>query len=145
MPCKEFVKLMEENVLILDRLADKLRMDPAHLSGYSRQQMTVLVRLYLGGRAKLKDIARREQVSAPNLCAAFRKLECDGLVCRAVDENDRRNTWYSVTSHGAHLAAHAMETFRVGIGNMFAGIAPSDEVVLTDALQTVNRILKKME
>ena len=90
---KEFVKLMEENVLILDRLADRLRIDPSTLSGYPRNQMVVLVRLYMGGRARVKDLARREGVAAPNLCASFRKLERDGLVLRMADVRDRRNVY----------------------------------------------------
>ncbi len=142
---KEFVKLMEENVLILDRLADRLRLDPSTLSGYPRNQMVVLVRLYMGGRARLKDIARREGVSAPNLCASFRKLERDGLVLRVADEHDRRNVYYSVTDAGRELASQVMENFRRGIDKMFSGVQRSDEDALTAALKTINGILKKME
>lgn len=142
---KEFVKLMEENILILDRLADKLRLDPSTLSGYPRNQMVVLVRLYMGGRARLKDIARREGVSAPNLCASFRKLERDGLVLRVTDEHDRRNVYYSVTDAGRDLAMQAMDTFRCGIDKMFSCVQHDDEDALTAALKTINSILKKME
>lgn len=142
---KEFLRLMEENVLALDRLTDKLRLDPAQLSGMPRQQVTVLVRLHMGGRARLKDIARREHVSAPNLCATFRKLERDGYVVREIDENDRRNTWYAVTPRGQEVALHAMDNFRVAIGRLFANIQRADEEALTDALKTINKILKNME
>lgn len=142
---KEFVRLMEENVSILDRLADRLRLEPGRLSGYPRNQMVVLVRLHMGGRARLKDIARREGVSAPNLCATFRKLEQDGLVLRVADENDRRNVYYSVTDAGRDLAARVMENFRLGIDKMFAGLSRRDEDALTGALKTINGILKKME
>ncbi len=142
---KEFVKLMEENVLILDRLAYRLRLEPSTLSGYPRNQMSVLVRLHMGGRARLKDIARREGVSAPNLCASFRKLEQDALVLRVIDESDRRNVYYSVTEKGRELAVKVMNNFRNGIDKMFSGIARSDEDALTTALKTINGILKKME
>ena len=90
---KEFVSLLEDNIWTLDKLSDKLQLDRAGSTGYPRQMVSILVRLHLGGRAKLKDIARREHVSAPNLCAAFRKLERDGLVLRTTDDDDRRNTW----------------------------------------------------
>ena len=145
MPRREFVKLMEENVIILDRMADRLRLDPARLSGYPRNQMTVLVRLCNGGRARLKDIARREGVSAPSLCASFRKLERDGLVARIIDENDRRNVWYSATDSGRDLANRIMDNFRGGIDTMFANITRADEDDLAAALKTINSILKKME
>ena len=142
---KEFVRFMESNIWLLDKYADRLRIDDAQLSGFPRQQLSILVRLHKGGRAMLKDIARRELVSAPNLCAAFRKLESDGLVSRTVDENDRRNTWYSVTERGAQIASESMERFRASIEQMFAGLSKEDENELTGALKTMNKILSKME
>ena len=142
---KEFVRFMESNIWLLDKYADRLRIDDAQLSGFPRQQLSILVRLHKGGRAMLKDIARREFVSTPNLCAAFRKLESDGLVSRTVDENDRRNTWYSVTERGAQIASESMERFRTSIEQMFAGLSKEDENELTGALKTMNKILSKME
>ncbi len=142
---KEFVKLMEQNIWTLDKIADKLRLDRVDTTGYPRQQMSILVRLHNGGRAKLKDIARREHVSAPNLCAAFRKLEKDGLVIRTADEDDRRNTWYCVSESGAKLAMRAMELFRTGVEKVFANISREDEMRLTQALRTMQDVLKKVE
>ncbi|MBO8424866.1 MAG: MarR family transcriptional regulator, partial [Proteobacteria bacterium] len=105
----------------------------------------ILVRLHIGGPALLKEIARREMVTTPNLCAAFRKLERDGLVSRKIDENDRRNTWYSVTDAGAKLAAQAMDVMRSAIDNLFANISRADEIALTNAMKTINNILAQME
>ncbi|MBO5739669.1 MAG: MarR family transcriptional regulator [Alphaproteobacteria bacterium] len=142
---KEFVRLMEENIWTLDKIADKLRLDRVDTTGYPRQLMSILVRLHNGGRARLKDIARREHVSAPNLCAAFRKLESDGLVIRTIDEDDRRNTWYCVSESGAELARVAMDLFRGGIERIFANVSREDEVRLTQALRTMHEVLKKVE
>ena len=145
MPRKEFVQLMEENILILDRLSAKMRIDPAYLSGYPRQQLRVLVRLQMGGRSRLKDMARREMLSTPNLCAAFRKLEKDGLVRREIDENDRRNVWYCATPKGQEIAQTAMDNFRCHIDQMFDHVSMADEKKLTQALGTVKEVLHKME
>ena len=142
---KDFVALMEDNIWILDKIADRVRMGRVETTGYPRQLMSILVRLYSGGRARLKDIARRERVSAPNLCAAFRKLEHDGFVLRSVDENDRRNTWYCVSPAGADLARVAMDFFRDGIEKVFGNLSASDEQRLTDALRAMRDILKKVE
>ncbi len=142
---KEFIKLIEDNVLILDRLADRLKRNPASVVGFPRQQVTVLVRLHLGGRACLKDIARREHVTTPNLCATFRKLEASGLVVREIDDKDRRNTWYDVTPAGKHIALAAMEKMRSDIEDIFSTMSPADERELTAAVKTMNRILSKME
>ncbi len=142
---KEFVKLFESNILLFDKLADRLKRAPSVLSGFPRQQLSILVRLHLGGPALLKDIARREMVTTPNLCAAFRKLERDGLVLRRIDENDRRNTWYSVTERGEKIASQAMDAMRNAIDNLFAKISKTDEVALTGAMKTINSILARME
>ncbi len=142
---KEFVRLMEENIWTLDKIAEKLRLDRVDSTGYPRQLMSILVRLHNGGRAKLKDIARREHVSAPNLCAAFRKLEHDGLVVRAIDDEDRRNTWYCVSPSGAELAIRAMDLFRNGVERVFANLSKEDEKRLTDALRTMRDIIRNVE
>ena len=142
---KEFVTLLENNIWTLDRLADKLRLDRAEATGYPRQLLSILVRLHQGGRAMLKDIARREFVSAPNLCATFRKLEADGLVIRMVDENDRRNTWYGVSESGAKMAVVAIDLFRSGIERVFSNLSREDEASLTEALRTMHNIIKKVE
>ena len=145
MACKEFIRLMESNVLALDKLAERLRKEPLDSGMYPKNQMTVLVRLHMGGRARLKEIARRELVPTPNLCATFRKLERDGMVTRTIDENDRRNTWYECTAAGAKLADKALDGFRNALARMFENITPDDEAALTSALKIMNSILVKME
>ncbi|MCQ2599131.1 MAG: MarR family transcriptional regulator [Alphaproteobacteria bacterium] len=142
---KELVQLMESNIMILERLACRLQRSPRRNTGMPRQQMSVLMRLHINGRAKLKDIALREGVPTPNLCATFRKLEHGGLILRAVDETDRRNTWYQVTERGAELARQAMEYFMDEIGNMFKDLSADDECKMVESLKTINQILTKME
>ena len=89
---KEFVRLIEENMTIMDRLMDRVKSQMIRDVEYTRSQISVLVRLYVGGRALLKDIAYREFTTTPNLCATFKILESRGLVLREIDEHDRRNT-----------------------------------------------------
>ena len=143
MPRKEFVRLMEENILALDRMADRVR-SQSKGSPIPRQQLFVLVRLHQGA-TRLKDLARRENISTPNLCATFRKLERDGLVSRMVDDMDRRNTWYRCTPAGDKMAMDAMEKFRSGLDKMFIGISRDDEDKLTGALKAMAEVLKNME
>ncbi len=142
---KEFVQLMENNILLLDKLAYKLKKEPTQSPTLPRQQLNILVRLYVSGRTRLKDIARCEQITTPNLCAAFRKLERDGFVSRTVDETDRRNTWYECTAPGADLAAAALEKFRGGIEKMFSDLSQKDEARFTNALREIEKILTNME
>ena len=142
---KEFVRLIEDNMTIMDRLMDKMKSKIMRNTEYTRSQMSVIVRLYLGGRALLKDIAYREFTTTPNLCATFKNLEARGLVLREVDDKDRRNTWYSVTPAGADVAKKMIAEFENVIGTVFANLSHADEEKLTDAMTTINKILMTME
>ena len=145
MPRKEFIHLMQENVTALDRIGQRLKLVPLRMTEFPPQQISALARLHLGGAARLKDIATREVTTTSNLCAMFRKLERAGLVSRTVDEGDRRNTYYAITPQGEEIARRAIAAFQSAIEKMFANITPDDEEKLTDALRTINQVLKNME
>ena len=142
---KEFIRLIEDNMRIMDRLMDHTKSKMIRNVSYTRSQISVLVRLYLGGRALLKDIAYREFTTTPNLCATFKVLESQGLVLREVDAHDRRNTWYSVTKKGADVARAMITEFENIIGSVFAKLSHEDEEKLTSAMSTINKILENME
>ena len=142
---KEFVRLIEDNMTTMDRLMDRVKSQMIRDVEYTRSQISVLVRLYVGGRALLKDIAYREFTTTPNLCATFKILESRGLVLRQVDEHDRRNTWYSVTSAGADVAKNMITEFENTIGQVFAKISRDDEDKLVEAMSTINKVLSNME
>ena len=142
---KEFVRLIEENMTIMDRLMDRVKSKLMKNMEYTRSQMSVLVRLHLGGRALLKDIAYREFTTTPNLCATFKILEARGLVLREIDEHDRRNTWYSVTPKGAEVAKSMITAFEGIISEVFAGLSRDDEEKLTRSMATINEVISDME
>ena len=142
---KEFVRLIEENMTTMDRLMDRVKSQMIRDVEYTRSQISVLVRLYVGGRALLKDIAYREFTTTPNLCATFKILESRGLVLREVDEHDRRNTWYSVTAAGADVAKKMIVDFEKIITDVFAQLSRDDEDKLVAAMTTINGVLKNME
>ena len=141
----EFLKLMEENMMILDRMLDRVKVSPVKESGYPRQLLVLLLRLHKGGRARLKDIARREGASTPNLCAAFRRLERDGLVVRTTDAGDRRNVWYDVTDAGRAAATSAADAIRRVILEMFQSMDPAQEAQMIVSLKNMNNVLKNLE
>ena len=142
---KELISWLEKNIMLFGKLSERINRGQVEFGGYSRQQAQFLVRLYLGGRARLKDLAAREFVPAPNLCTVFRKLERDGLVLRVVDENDRRNTWYSVTDLGAGVANKFIAMMHQAIAAIFKDIDKNDEEKLIGAFKTMHNILLKME
>ena len=141
----EVTELMAENMRIVGRLSNRLMPLFEQVSKNSRQQMSVLVRLYLAGKIKLKDFANREVISTANLCSVFRKLEAENLVIRTTDENDRRDTWYEVTKSGRVLAEKLIDKFMKGVESLCKVLPESDKDKLAETIKTMNSILKKME
>ena len=141
----EVTELMAENMRIMGRLSSRLQPLLDGKAKYSRQQMSVLVRLYLAGKIKLKDFANREVISTANLCSVFRKLEQDKLVERSVDENDHRDTWCEVTKSGKILAEKLIDGFMHGLESLCKVLPEEDEDRLAGTVKTINEILKKME
>ena len=141
----EVTKLMAENMRILGRLSCRLQPIFEETSRASRQQMSVLVRLYLAGRIKLKDFAAREVISTANLCSVFRKLEAEKLVVRSVDENDHRDTWYEVTKSGKAMAEKMLDKFLTALESLCKVLPEQEEDRLAETVKIMNSILKKME
>ena len=142
---KEFIHLIEENGLILERMLARVQHYPSQNVGYSRQQLIILCDLLVSGRSKLKEIARRQCTPTPNLCIMFRKLEAEGLVERTVDEHDRRNTWYSVTKQGQKIANQFKQGVLDVIESYCHGLSDSEEKKVTECLAYLNKILSRVE
>ena len=142
---KEFVILFENNMTALDWLVGRMKTDPGSGLGYPRQHLRTLMRLHMGGKALLKDIAKRDDVSPSNLCLILKHLEKDGLVLRQIDDADRRNTWYSLTPLGSKIARRGADEFRCRIAELFRGLGKSDEARLTSALRTMSQVLNKIK
>ena len=141
----EVTQLMAENMRIVGRLSSRLNPLFEQVSKNSLQQMSVLVRLYLAGKIKLKDFANREVISTANLCSVFRKLEAEKLVIRTIDKNDHRDTWYEVTKSGRVLAEKIIDKFMKGVESLCKVLPEQDEDMLAETVRTMNNILKKME
>ena len=141
----EVTKLMAENMRIIGRLSSRLNPTFEEFSRNTRQQMSVLVRLYLAGKIKLKDFANREVISTANLCSVFRKLEQDKLVVRSIDATDHRDTWYEVTRAGKNLAEKLIDKFMTALEGLCKVLPEEDEDALAETVRETNRILKKME
>jgi len=141
----EVTTLMAENMRMMGRLASRLQPLFEETNKNSRQQMFVLVRLYLAGKIKLKDFAALEFISTANLCSVFKKLEQDKLVVRSTDSDDHRDTWYEVTKSGKNLAEKIIDKFMSALESLCRVLPDQDQDILAETVRTVNGILKKME
>lgn len=142
---KEYISLIESNGMIVERMLTRIHQYPSQTVGYSRQQLMILCDLLVSGRSKLKEIAHRECMPTPNLCIMFRKLEGEGLVARSIDENDRRNTWYSLTAKGQKIANQFKSAVLKTIEDFCSDLTPEEEKKLTESLTYINKILTRVE
>ncbi len=142
---KEYISLIEENGMILERLLSSVQQYPSQTVGYSRQQLIILCDLLISGKSKLKEIAHRQCMPTPNLCIMFRKLESEGLIARTVDEQDRRNTWYSLTAKGQKITNQFKQEVLNTIESFFSGLTATEEKKLTECITFMNKILKNVE
>ncbi len=142
---KEYINLIAENGMIMERMLARINQLPSQSIGYSRQQLGILVGLMASGKSKLKEIAHRNGMPTPNLCIMFRKLESDGLVMRMVDDDDRRNTLYSLTPHGKKVVNQFRDAVMDTIEFFCRNLTVADEKKLTEYLFGINKILKRVE
>ena len=142
---KKYISLIEEHGMILERLLARIHQFPSQKVGYNRQQLMILCDLAISGRSRLKEIAHRQCIPTPNLCIMFKKLECEGLVVRAVDDQDRRNTWYSVTPKGHRIATKFKDAVMDTIEEFCSNLSDDQENKLTECFEYLNQILKQVE
>ncbi|MBQ9540328.1 MAG: winged helix DNA-binding protein [Alphaproteobacteria bacterium] len=142
---KEYINLIAENGMIMERMLARINQLPSQSIGYSRQQLGILVGLMASGKSKLKEIAHRNGMPTPNLCIMFRKLESDGLVMRMVDDEDRRNTLYSLTPRGKKIVNQFRDAVMDTIEFFCRNLTVADEKKLTEYLFGINKILKRVE
>lgn len=142
---KEYINLIAENGMIMERMLARINQLPSQSIGYSRQQLGILVGLMASGKSKLKEIAHRNGMPTPNLCIMFRKLESDGLVMRMVDDEDRRNTLYSLTPRGKKVVNQFRDAVMDTIEFFCRNLTVADEKKLTEYLFGINKILKRVE
>ncbi len=142
---KEYINLIAENGMIMERMLARINQLPSQSIGYSRQQLGILVGLMASGKSKLKEIAHRNGMPTPNLCIMFRKLESDGLVMRMVDDDDRRNTLYSLTPRGKKVVNQFRDAVMDTIEFFCRNLTVADEKKLTEYLFGINKILKRVE
>ncbi len=108
------------------------------------QKICLLVDLKEIGRSKLKDIALKTGYSPQNLCMLYNGLEKEGLIARQVDDFDRRNTYYFLTSEGERAVEESEKIVLRLVVKMFSSLSDDDLVSLKNSLETLNNIMEKI-
>ena len=92
-------------------------------------QTSLLYVLNDRGPMRMSDLASTEQVAAPTISKAVRRLVELGMVRRTRDQSDHRTVWVTITSTGVAAQQDA-------VADMYAVITSSLSPVEIDALHT---------
>src|ERR1044071_3381282 len=93
-------------------IASRLRLSPPRLArrlrqesnaGLSPSQQSALAVIANHGPLTLGALAEHERVAPPSITKVVSKLECDGLVTRQPDPDDRRVCRVAISPEGAAL------------------------------------------
>ena len=116
MDSRKLTELFEKNHAIMHKIAEKMDLS---FGKFSPQRARVLEALSTKEKIRLKDIASKIGMSSSSLCVIFSHMEKDGLVVREIDQNDRRNTFYSLSQQGQELHNEITEYLRVSAMKLF--------------------------
>ncbi|MDR1006954.1 MAG: MarR family winged helix-turn-helix transcriptional regulator [Campylobacteraceae bacterium] len=138
---KIVVELIEENHNIMHKLVEKMHI--VYENKYSRHKIFALMWLGKNGKQRLKDIAAQMGMSPSLLCVMFNKMEKEDLIVREVDQNDRRNTYYSLSENGELTADNAIKEIKKSVLKILELFKEDEIEDMAKALSVVNKILEK--
>jgi DNA-binding MarR family transcriptional regulator len=114
--------------------------DQMGLSGPRASALSVLV---FGGPTSLAQLAKAEQVKPPTMARLVDALEAAGLARRAVDKSDLRAVRIQATAKGRKLLLEGRARRLRQLTKMLEGTTTTEQAVLTDAVSTLQRLLKQ--
>ncbi len=134
----EFEKQLQNGHRLRDRMDKNV-----DFKSFSKQQMTAMLDLKFMGKSKLKDVAEKSGISSQYLCIMFNNLEKEGLVAREIDDNDRRNTYYSITESGIKKLDDKIDEIKASLANLLDDMDDRDVEEFGKALRTMNKIMEE--
>lgn len=134
----EFEKQLQNGHRLRDRMDKNV-----DFKSFSKQQIMAMLDLKFMGKSKLKDVAEKSGISSQYLCIMFNNLEKEGLVAREIDDNDRRNTYYSITESGIKKLDDKIDEIKASLANLLDDMDDRDVEEFGKALRTMNKIMEE--
>lgn len=103
-------------------------------------QWSALVAVESAGRMRIGDLAAHEHVSAPTATRLVASLEAERLVERAVDDDDRRAAFVSLTEAGRQALAELRRKRTEALAARLASLSPADLDRLNSALPVLEQL-----
>ncbi len=110
----------------------------------TEKQFFALSRIKRYGKMELKNLSKDLNVSTSSLCILLNKLVERGYVYREEDKNDRRNTFYGITTNGEGVLSQEVDIFLGVIGEMICSLEEEDKKRLVFAMNELDYIIKKL-
>lgn len=140
--------LLEESFHLLGRTL--ARFDPGRLEawvelGLTMTQLRVLFILRNEGGASARTLADRLNVTPSTLTRIVDRLVGQGLVCRSVDEDDRRLVRHSLTEAGASAVEELERAGRSRMNEVFGRLSGEELGRLVSALRDLAAAMDAVE
>ncbi|MFI6320197.1 MarR family winged helix-turn-helix transcriptional regulator [Nonomuraea sp. NPDC050556] len=121
------------------RLARRMRAvrSPQALSG---NKLGVLSHLHRHGPATAGELAAAERQQPQSLTRVFRELEADGLVTRSADDQDRRQSVFTLTHAGAEALRDDMAERDAWLATALDGVTETERQLLLIAARLMDRL-----
>ncbi|MFI1393338.1 MarR family winged helix-turn-helix transcriptional regulator [Streptomyces sp. NPDC020681] len=121
------------------RLARRLRAVRAP-GALSNNKLGVLGNLYRGGPASPGELAEAEHQQPQSLTRVFAELEADGLVSRARDQRDGRQSVLSLTPAGKDALRREVAERDAWLGSAMGELTETERQVLLLAARLMDRL-----
>jgi DNA-binding MarR family transcriptional regulator len=121
----------------LGRLVRRLRAENV----FSLPRSVVMGRLDREGAQSVSDLAAAEHVRPQSMAQTVRELECDGLVHKRPDPNDRRRTLVALTELGTQVLRAERRRREGWLAKAIANDLDTEEqAVLSEAVELLKRL-----
>ncbi len=121
------------------RLARRLRQESG--AGLSPSQQSALAVISNHGPLTLGALAEHERVAPPSITKVVSKLECDGLVIRTPDPNDRRVCRVEISPEGADLLEEVRRRKTAWLTARISQLDADHQRRLADALDVIDELI----
>jgi DNA-binding MarR family transcriptional regulator len=146
-PAAPLLSVGPENVsrlrLTLLRLARRLRQQAN--AGVTPSQLSVLATVDRHGPVGLKELAAIEQVKPPSITRIVAALEEEGLVTRAVSDEDRRAARVALTTEGKQALARVRRRRDAWLAQRLAELDADEVDALVRALPALEKLLEEKQ
>lgn len=108
------------------------------------QQFRTMIVLKNAQKCALKDLSAKTHVSTSSLCIMLNKLCNDELAYREIDPNDRRNTFYSLTSKGIEVLDNELENKLSGLDKIINKLNKEKREILYKCIIEIEDIVDEL-